>query len=162
MHIARRLWAGFSHGLTRECRSCASRMSTLTRICRPFALFVGAVMVGANGADDFRLTRWTIDGGGEVRCAGGAFEISGTIGQPDTGVMRGPGFELAAGFWFPVSAGDCDTDGVVGLVDFGSFHPCVSGPDGTAAPDCTCYDLDRDNDVDLADIAELQLTFDGG
>jgi hypothetical protein len=119
-------------------------------------------MAAASGADDVRLSRWTIDGGGEMWCSGGAFEISGTIGQPDVGTLRGSGFELAGGFWFPVSAGDCDTDGVVGLVDFSSFHPCVSGPDTGPPPRCGCYDLDRDNDVDLADVAELQQTFNGG
>jgi hypothetical protein len=119
-------------------------------------------MAAASGADDVRLTRWTIDGGGEMRCSGGGFELSGTIGQPDAGVMRGLGFELAGGFWFPLAAGDCDTDGVVGLVDFNSFHPCVSGPDASPDPGCACYDLDRDHDVDLVDIAELQQTFDGG
>ena len=79
-------------------------------------------------AQDFDIDWYTMDGGGEMWTTGGDFELSGTIGQPDasTTIMSGGDFELAGGFW----AG--------------------------AAEDEFCYgDLDGDNDIDLADLAQL-------
>jgi len=40
----------------------------------------------------------TIDGGGGTS-TGGAYTVSGTIGQPDAGVMSGGSFTLTGGFW---------------------------------------------------------------
>jgi hypothetical protein len=79
-------------------------------------------------ADDFTVDWWTVDGGGEMFTTGGDFELSGTVGQPDASelVMTAGDFELTGGFW----AG--------------------------AAEDEFCFgDLDGDNDVDLADLAQL-------
>jgi hypothetical protein len=43
---------------------------------------------------------WTIDGGGLMWTTGGNYELSGTIGQHDAGViMTGGSFELLGGFW---------------------------------------------------------------
>ena len=83
--------------------------------------------VGGTLAQDYAINWYTVDGGGEMWTAGGEFELSGTIGQCDAGaVMTGGDFELAGGFW----AG--------------------------AAEDEFCYgDLDGDNDIDLADLAQL-------
>jgi hypothetical protein len=52
---------------------------------------------------DFDLSWYTIDGGGEMWCTGGDFELSGTTGQPDasTTVLTGGDFELTGGFWKP-------------------------------------------------------------
>ena len=51
-------------------------------------------------ADDYAIDWWTIDGGGEMFSTGDDFELSGTIGQPDAGVlMTGGDFELAGGCW---------------------------------------------------------------
>jgi hypothetical protein len=83
--------------------------------------------VAASG-QTYDLSWYTVDGGGEMFTTGGNFELSGTIGQPDasTTVMTGGGYELAGGFW----AG-------AGEEEF-------------------CYgDLDGDNDIDLADLAQL-------
>ena len=44
-------------------------------------------------------TKWTVDGGG-TRSTGGAFAVTGTIGQPDAGVLTGGTFALLGGFWF--------------------------------------------------------------
>ncbi len=46
------------------------------------------------GEPEFEITRWTMDGGGVMRSTGGEFEHSGTIGQPDGGLMTGGEFEL--------------------------------------------------------------------
>lgn len=56
--------------------------------------------------------------------------------------------------------GDCDEDGDIDLVDFGSFQLCFSGA-GPAAPGCECADFDQDGDVDLIDFGEFQLAFTG-
>ncbi len=114
-------------------------------------------------ADDVELSRFTIDGGGVMRSTGGAFELSGTIGQPDAGVLLGGEFELSGGFWFPLSLDDCNSDSWVNLVDYDDFDGCISGPDGgLPAPECNCFDLDGDNDVDLSDVRQFQHAFTGG
>jgi hypothetical protein len=40
----------------------------------------------------------TLDGGGGTS-TGGAYSVSGTIGQPDAGMMSGGNFSLSGGFW---------------------------------------------------------------
>jgi hypothetical protein len=57
--------------------------------------------------DDLALDWWTIDGGGEMWCTGGDFELSGTVGQSDASefIMTGGDFELTGGFWTPVVGG---------------------------------------------------------
>lgn len=124
---------------------------------------LAAVCVGSSLADEFEVTRSTIDGGGAMRSTGGDFELSGTIGQPDAGVLSGGEFELSGGFWFPLSLDDCNGDGWVNLIDYDDFEGCLSGPDGgLPLPECNCFDLDSDNDVDLSDIRQFQHAFSGG
>ena len=79
-------------------------------------------------AQDFAIDWYTVDGGGEMWTTGGDYELSGTIGQSDASltVITGGDFELTGGFW----AG--------------------------AAEEPFCFgDLDGDNDIDLADLAQL-------
>ena len=122
--------------------------------------------VGTGLAEDFDISRWTIDGGGAMRSTGGDFELSGTIGQPDARTMSGDGFDLTGGFWFETPPGDCNDTGCVDLIDYADivdeFEPCLSGPDGSVPFDCRCFDIDRDSDVDLLDIAQFQNAFTGG
>ena len=50
---------------------------------------------------DYRIDRYTIDGGGGVS-SGGTFEIQGTIGQPDADPLQpstGGVYEITGGFW---------------------------------------------------------------
>lgn len=54
-------------------------------------------------AADFSIDWFTVDGGGGTS-TGGVFSLSGTIGQPDAGVMSGGPFTLVGGFWGVVSA----------------------------------------------------------
>ena len=113
---------------------------------------------------DFDLGWYTLDSGGTTSATGGAFELSGTVGQPDAGVkpMEGGGFELTGGFWFRLAPGDCNEDGGVNLFDCGDFEACMVGPSiGPGGAPCPCFDLDADNDVDLADFAEFQRGFGG-
>jgi hypothetical protein len=41
----------------------------------------------------------TIDGGGATLSTGGAFALSGTVGQPDAGALSGDVYSLKGGFW---------------------------------------------------------------
>lgn len=54
-------------------------------------------------AQSFSIDWHTIDGGGGTS-TGGVYSISGTIGQPDAGVMSGGNYSLAGGFWGIISA----------------------------------------------------------
>ncbi len=47
----------------------------------------------------YDLTWKTTDGGGSTSAAGGAYNLGGTIGQPDVGVANGGAYALTAGFW---------------------------------------------------------------
>ena len=53
----------------------------------------------AQSGGNYDLTWNTIDGGGAMSATGGAFELSGTIGQMDAGNMSGGTFTLTGGFW---------------------------------------------------------------
>jgi hypothetical protein len=67
-------------------------------------------------------------------------------------------FDLPTGGSF----GDCDDDGDVDLVDFGSLQLCFTGPGGgPIAEGCECADSDSDDDVDLVDFGQFQLEFTG-
>ena len=63
------------------------------------------------GFGDYELSWYTIDGGGG-RSRGGAYELMGTIGQPDAAYSAGSGYELLGGFW---------PGGPLCFVDFESF-----------------------------------------
>ena len=61
------------------------------------ALPIGALCWDAH-AQSVSIPWHTIDGGGGTS-TGGEYGVSGTIGQPDAGVMSGGSFTLAGGFW---------------------------------------------------------------
>jgi hypothetical protein len=121
------------------------------------------IFVGLAVADDFEISRQTVDGGGAMFSAGAELELSGTVAQPDAGAMAGGDFTLTGGFWFPLAPADCNADAGVDLLDYGDVEPCLSGPDGGLPfPDCNCFDLDGDSDIDLSDMARFQAEFTGG
>ena len=85
---------------------------------------VGAAAFAPLVDPGFELSWDSIDGGGGTS-SGGVYELSGTIGQPDAGVvMTGGSYGLIGGFWpgaGPITCTwDCgnDNDGTVGIVDF--------------------------------------------
>jgi hypothetical protein len=124
---------------------------------------VALVSVLRVSAEEFELARQTMGGGGLMWSQGGDFEFSGTIGQPGAGTMSGGDIDLTGGFWFEVRIGDCNDTGCVNLLDYADLEACLSGPDGgLPAPECNCFDIDGDNDVDLLDSAQFQHSFTGG
>ena len=134
----------------------------LALCCQVLLLSSLALLAAGVVADDFEMVRSTIDSGGVIDSAGGAFELSGTIGQPDAGTMSGGNFELTGGMWFPLAEGDCNADGGVDLFDYDEFFECLTGPSmGPPVGDCRCYDANRSDTVDLADFALIQATFNG-
>ena len=120
-----------------------------------FTIYFVCVAAAWSIAAEFDLSWHSIDSGGVMRSIGGAFELSGTIGQPDAGVLAGGGFELNGGFWFELPPGDCDEDGVVNLMDHEFFTQCLGGPAGGVLTDCECFDVDRSGQVDLRDFAMI-------
>ncbi len=58
---------------------------------------------------------------------------------------------------------DFDADGVVNLNDLPPFEGCLSGPHSGVTSECQIFDADRDDHVDLIDMADFQICFtDGG
>ena len=112
-------------------------------------------------SQEYTLSRWTIDGGGVMHSTGGAFELSGTIGQPDAGTMTRGAFELNGGFWFALTPADCNEDGAADLHDYAAFRACLDGPSGGVAGGCECFDLDGSGTIDLRDFAGSQNVFYG-
>jgi hypothetical protein len=63
------------------------------------SLLLSAIAL-ASTAHSYAISWWTIDGGGAtVPSTGESYALSGTIGQPDAGVMSGGRFVLEGGFW---------------------------------------------------------------
>ena len=124
-----------------------------------FGLLTTATLLVA-GEPEFAITRYTIDGGGVMQSAGGEFDLSGTIGQSDAGVMTGGDFQLSGGFWFELSPTDCNEDGLIDNADHAIFTACLMGPSfGIGASPCPCFDVDADTDITLSDFADLQNNF---
>lgn len=54
-------------------------------------------------AQNYSIDWFTIDGGGGTS-SGGAYTLSGTIGQPDAGRMAGGNYSIDGGFWGIIAA----------------------------------------------------------
>lgn len=61
------------------------------------ALILSGTLAGAT-VNDYALTWWSVDGGGGIS-TGGAYALSGTVGQTDAGLLSGGPFTLEGGFW---------------------------------------------------------------
>ena len=46
----------------------------------------------------YDISWWTIDGGSNTS-SGGSYSLSGTTGQPDSGILTGGTYKLEGGFW---------------------------------------------------------------
>ncbi len=128
-----------------------------------------AVLCCAAAYGQFEIPWFTVDGGGAVATAGGGYELSGTIGQPDAGVMSGGSYTLRGGFWVgggaPPAAcgcGDVDQSGFVDLLDFTTLATCfgLQAPaPGCAAEVFFCADLNGDGAVNLLDFSLFSNAF---
>ncbi len=131
------------------------------RVILKFAAFAILYFAGV-AVSEFEISRSTIDGGGEMRSTGGEFELSGTIGQPDAGVLAGGSFTLTGGFWFAIPPGDVNEDGGTGLSDVSFLADCMGGPGGEPAKGrCRSFDGDGSGHVDLFDFSMIQSLFGG-
>jgi len=123
----------------------------------PIVTVITALAFVTVARSQIELTRSTIDGGGVMFSTSGSLELSGTIGQPDAGVLTGGGFELTGGFWIATPLADCNQDGLASLLDMASLEKCLGGPGGPAATaQCRCFDLDGSGIVDMVDVAVFQ------
>ena len=129
-----------------------------------YALSIGLTLalVSNTSFGDYTIDWWTIDGGGEMWTTGGDFELSGTIGQSDAGVLMTVGdYALSGGFWLSAAEdefcyGDLDGDNDVDLADLAQLLANYGTPSGAVYED---GDLDADGDVDLADLAALLAVY---
>jgi hypothetical protein len=128
------------------------RMSVLTM------LIIAASAVAQTGGG-FDLTWSTIDGGGAMNITGGAFALSGTIGQPDAQSPPGmsgpgaPGFQLTGGFWAVPSCacpGDMNGDTIRNGLDISQFVQCI-----IVGGSCSCADVDGITGINMSDVAEF-------
>lgn len=66
-----------------------------------FGFLMALIILPALAADAPARVEWrTVDGGGGVS-AGSGYQISGTVGQPDAGMLIGGGYRVSGGFWLP-------------------------------------------------------------
>jgi hypothetical protein len=77
--------------------------SRVSRAMAPWLIAATALLVTTLALGQYAINWSTIDGGGGTS-TGGVYSVSGTIGQPDAGVMSGGGYSLTGGFWGIVAA----------------------------------------------------------
>jgi len=122
------------------------RLASVLVLCAAFP----AILLG----DGYTLDWWTVDGGGAMWGAGGGFELSGTIGQPDAGTaLTGGGFELVGGFWPGAAApaicrGDVNCDGQIDFADINPFVLYLSNYDTWLTEFAGCSPLNGDINCD--------------
>jgi hypothetical protein len=66
------------------------------------SILPGSVPASARLDQAYDLSRWTVDGGGGALSGSGpagTYTLTGTAGQPDTGVWQGGDYVLSGGFW---------------------------------------------------------------
>jgi hypothetical protein len=124
------------------------------------ALFIMSSLGTAAVADQFQLDWWSVDAGGSFFTTGDAYELSGTIAQPDVGAtMTGGDYELESGVWSPVNdgsacAGDIDGDGDTDHADLGALLAAWDSQPGDPTWNENA-DLDGDGHVSHADLGIL-------
>ena len=61
-------------------------------------LILAILIPSLSQAQNYGIPWWTIDGGGGTSM-GDNYSLSGSIGQPDAGVLSGGTYSLIGGFW---------------------------------------------------------------
>jgi hypothetical protein len=72
-----------------------NRLRILIVLATVFLLTTSAL---ASSVASYEANWYTVDGGGG-NSSGGAYTLSGTIGQADAGMLSGGTYTLAGGFW---------------------------------------------------------------
>src|SRR5262245_55456164 len=66
-------------------------------------LWVAVLLSASARAQQYSIDWFTLDAGGGTS-SGGAYSVSGTIGQPDAGKLAGGSYVVEGGFWGIVAA----------------------------------------------------------
>lgn len=113
-----------------------------------------AVFFASLAPAQYQIEWSTVDGGGLMPSTGGAYELAGTIGQPDAQVaplMSGGPFQITGGFWAVTQVcyclADLNVDGKKDGRDVQQFVACVIG-----GGNCSCADVDQINGVTIGDV----------
>lgn len=120
------------------------------------ALFALLALTSTAHAQTYDLTWNTVDGGG-ASSTGGVFELSGTIGQPDAGVLAGGTYTLTGGFWGGIPGpcfGDLNDDRQIDLSDLA----ILLADYGCNTANCS-GDMTGDGNTDLGDLAALLAVY---
>ncbi len=112
--------------------------------------FAPVLIAGNAHAQTYEINWYTIDAGGEMFTFGANYELSGTIGQHDTGTLAGGVFEIAGGFWpviqlTPPCVADFNNDGTVNTLDMLAFLNAWAAGDPSA-------DINGDGTVNTLDV----------
>jgi hypothetical protein len=104
----------------------------------------------------YSLDWWTVDGGGGTS-TGGVYTVSGTIGQPDAGVMSGGNYSLTGGFW-ALYAVQTPGSPVLSITLTTTNTAMVSWPSPS-----TGYNLQQNNDLNTVDwVTPPEIVTDNG
>jgi hypothetical protein len=71
---------------------------TVGKMLGGLAVAICAFSVAAQNSSSYNL-EWNTIGGGGGPISGGAYTISGTVGQPDAGSLSGGNYAIEGGFW---------------------------------------------------------------
>lgn len=121
------------------------------------AAITTVILIAAVASAQYAIDWHTLDGGGGTS-AGGTYELSGTIGQPDAepaaGGLTGGDFSLIGGFWTVPQVchcpGDMNGDGLLNGGDIQQFVNCI-----IAGGSCSCADLDLVGGITMDDAEQF-------
>ena len=98
---------------------------------------------------EYSIQWYTIDGGGESS-AGGPYQVTGTIGQPDAGYHYAAPYELLGGFWVGGPLCIVNFEQFATLASYWLEISCDAGNNY-----CAGADLDGVNGVNIDDLKLL-------
>ncbi len=103
------------------------------------AALLTATILASTAHAQFAIDWYTIDCGGGTS-AGGAFSVSGTIGQPDVGSQAGGAFQVSGGFWQGTSIAcyaNCDGSSTPPILNINDFQ-CFTNMYAAGNPYANC------------------------
>ena len=138
-------------------------MTNLSRTIRVATPMILAACAAATAGEPYSLDWFTTDGGGGTS-AGGAYAVSGTIGQHDASPpLTGGSYTLTGGFWAGAghAPGPCNSADLAepfGLLDLADINAFVSG----FVTQDPIADINPDGLFDLSDINAFVTAFVAG